>query len=86
MVAKLYTARVKKVKGARITTAALIDSGMGTEIPGVKGSLCGALNAVLEYADHYERNGGSSISSGLFGSGALLKRKAFDLALRYLSL
>ena len=86
MVAKFYTARVKKVKEARVTTAALVNVGKGTEIRGVKGSLWGALNAVLEYVDHFERNGGSRISSGLFGSGALLKRKAFDLALKYLSL
>jgi hypothetical protein len=50
----------------------------------VKGSLWGALNAVLEYADHYDGNGGRSISSSLFGSGAILKRKAYDLALSYL--
>ncbi len=86
MVAKFYTARVRRVNKARLTTAALMNAGMGTEMPGVRGSLWGALNAVLEYADHYERNGGSNIASGLFGSGALLKRKAFDLALRYLSL
>ncbi|MCU0597518.1 MAG: DUF932 domain-containing protein [Desulfobacterota bacterium] len=86
MVAKFYMARVRRVNKARLTTAALLNAGMGTEMPGVKGSLWGALNAVLEYADHYDRNGGSTISSGLFGSAALLKRKAFDLALTYLSL
>jgi phage/plasmid-like protein (TIGR03299 family) len=86
MLAKLYTARVKKVKAARVTTAGLMNAGKGTDLPGVKGSLWGALNAVLEYADHYDRNGGTNIASGLFGSGALLKRKAFDLALKCLFL
>jgi hypothetical protein len=85
-VARFYTARLKKVEEARLTTAALIDAGMGTEIPGVKGSLWGALNAILEYADHYEGNGGSALASSLFGSGAILKRKAFDLALKFISL
>ena len=46
--------------------------------------LWGTFNAVLEYVDHYERDEGIGISWSLLGSGAVLKRKAFGLAIEYL--
>lgn len=39
---------------------------------------------VLEYVDHYERDEGTGISWSLFGSGAVLKRKAYGLAVGFL--
>jgi hypothetical protein len=50
----------------------------------VKESLWGTFNAVLEYVDHYERDEGAGISWSLFGSGAVLKRKAYGLAVGFL--
>ena len=57
--------------------------GKGTDLPGVKESLWGTFNSVLEYVDHHEKDGDLSISSILLGSGAALKRKAFNLAMGY---
>jgi len=47
-------------------------------------SLWGAVNAVLEYIDHYQDKESSSLTDGLFGQKASTKKKAFDLALRHL--
>ena len=58
--------------------------GKGTELPGVKESLWGTFNAVLEYVDHYERDEGTGISWSLLGSGAVVKRKAYGLAVGFL--
>ena len=81
----LFRSRVEKIKNARMKIAHLRLYGKGADLPGVKDSLWGTFNAVLEYVDHYEKNGGANISSSLFGPGAALKRKAFGLALDYLS-
>ena len=60
-------------------------TGMGTDIPGVKGSLWGLYNAVSEYTDHEMTPKGKSLDKMLvstyFGSGASLKDKAFNKAL-----
>lgn len=60
----------------------LFETGKGAELPGAKGTVWGAFNAVVEYVD-YERGGSkeSRASSLLFGSGANVKQKAFDAAL-----
>jgi len=75
-----YLARVKKVESARKTTLFLARNGKGTELETVKGSLWAALNGVLEYVDHYEPHKHDPFAYALFGSGAMLKRKAFNLA------
>jgi phage/plasmid-like protein (TIGR03299 family) len=62
----------------------LFEHGKGTEIPGVRGTLWGGLNAVVEYADFYRQTRGSEenrTKSLLMGSGAVLKQKAWDVAL-----
>ncbi len=79
-----YNARLRKAEQARMNTARLRLYGDGTNIPGVKESLWGVFNAVLEYSDHYESTRHDGISSSLFGTGAVLKRKAYNLALDYL--
>ncbi len=83
-VRKRYLSRVRKINEARMKIAHLRLYGKGADLPGVRDSLWGNFNAVLEYVDHYQKNGGAGISSGLFGSGAAIKRKAFGLALGYL--
>jgi phage/plasmid-like protein (TIGR03299 family) len=83
-VKNLYLARVKKAKEARSQISSLRSNGKGSDIKGVKDSLWGTFNAVLEFIDHHERNSRNNIASNLFGTGAALKRKAFDLALGYL--
>jgi len=83
-VMNLYLARVNKVKEARRQISGLRLNGKGSDIKGVKESLWGTFNAVLEFVDHYEKNSGNNIASNLFGRGAALKRKAYDQALDYL--
>ena len=59
--------------------------GKGADSPGVNESLWGTFNSVLEYVDHYGLGGNIGLPSNLLGSGAVLKRKAFGLAIQYLS-
>ncbi len=68
----------------------LIETGKGTEIPGVKGTAYGAYNAAVEWADHCKpvRNGGgleARINSAWFGTAASFKQRAFDQAVRFSS-
>ena len=61
-------------------------NGMGTHLPGVKGTAWGAYNAVTEYLDHHTTvKGGKDISadeklvnSAWFGTVALKTQKTFD--------
>jgi len=53
-----------------------LESGLGADIPGVRGTMWGAYNAVTEWL------GLRSIDSRLFGSGATLIRRAHELALK----
>jgi phage/plasmid-like protein (TIGR03299 family) len=66
----------------------LVESGRGTDIPGVRGSAYGWLNAVTEYVDHYRNvrpglrsEAEARFESTVFGSGARLKDQAMTLAL-----
>lgn len=61
----------------------LFETGKGADLPGAKGTVWGAFNAVVEYVD-YRRGGDNKenrANSLLFGSGAIVKQKAFDAAL-----
>jgi phage/plasmid-like protein (TIGR03299 family) len=71
----------------------LVEVGQGTDIPGVKGTLYGWVNAVTEYADHYKPIRRNDLSDNFIherrfetsmygGTGYKLKQKAFDLALK----
>lgn len=61
----------------------LVESGKGTDIVGVRGSLYGMYNALTEYVDHHKtyRTKTDRTDALLFGSGAKLKEKAFTEAL-----
>lgn len=83
-VENLYLSRVKKAREARKKISSLRLNGKGSEITGVQGSLWGTFNAVLEFIDHHEKNSANNIASNLFGTGASLKRNAYDQALGYL--
>ncbi len=59
------------------------EGGMGAHLPGVKGTLWGAYNAAVEWAD-YEfpvRGGADRTSSILFGAANEFRQKAFDAAM-----
>ena len=67
----------------------LYESGKGQEIPEIKLTTWAALNAVTEYVDHHRptraktefERAANRLESSWFGSGSLLKRKAFATAL-----
>jgi phage/plasmid-like protein (TIGR03299 family) len=70
------------------TIAELIESGMGANIPGVRGTAYGWLQAVTEYVDHHRpvRAGDrpkeeAYFESVFFGAGARLKTDALKLAI-----
>jgi|SRR5579863_252642 len=62
----------------------LCETGMGTDLEGVKGSAWGLYNAVTEYTDHVstvkgiEEDPTRRLDSNWFGSGAALKEKALE--------
>ena len=60
----------------------LFESGMGTEIPGVRGSLWAAYNSVTEFLQH-ERGteAATRLDSAWFGQSAALNKKAFEVAM-----
>ncbi len=77
--AKLPTATQKIID----EVSAMFDKGRGNDLPGVKHTAWGAFNAVAEYVD-YSRSkdeNDTRAKSILFGSGAVLKQKAWDAAL-----
>jgi phage/plasmid-like protein (TIGR03299 family) len=62
----------------------LLESGMGMDIPGVRGTAWGAYNAVTEYIDHHKnyRTHDTALENVAFGGlGGKVKQRAFDLAL-----
>lgn len=60
----------------------LFEGGKGTEIKGVKGTVWGAYNSVTEYSDYFvNKNNEKRANSTLFGSGAQMKDRAFNLAM-----
>lgn len=80
--------QVNRIEGIQEQIVALSHSGMGTDLPGVKGTMWGGLNAVTEYLDHYttikgSKKGGASAEEKLLGSqwfGTIESKKqsAFD--------
>lgn len=76
----------------RETLHRLFEVGKGNALPGVRGTVWAALNAVTEYVDHERPTrltiGGNErlkrFESSLFGSGAALKERAWNKALTLL--
>ncbi len=61
----------------------LHEEGAGTDVPGVKGTLWGAYNAVTEFITHERgRSEESRLDSQWFGAGAKLGRRALDVAVQ----
>jgi phage/plasmid-like protein (TIGR03299 family) len=67
--------------------SSLFTSAQGQDIETTKGTLWGAVNAVTYYVDHVRSitQGNDRIDSAWFGSGALLKDKAWERAVGLLS-
>lgn len=79
------TARTNKIN----RVLELVETGAGTDIPGVRGSLWGIYNAITEYVDHDKtiksakrRNAlEGKFENAFFGTGATFKADALDLLL-----
>jgi phage/plasmid-like protein (TIGR03299 family) len=75
-----------RVLNQKAEVQTLFDCGKGQKL-GNKHSLWKAVNAVTEYVDHHrpvknlKDNPNNKIDSAWFGSGSVIKQKAFDLAL-----
>jgi phage/plasmid-like protein (TIGR03299 family) len=67
----------------RVGMMRLVDSGRGSDVNGVRGSLWGAYNAATEWVDHYAFSPDDTtkhLGSIWFGHGAQLKGRAFSIA------
>lgn len=80
----------EKTKNVHVWLAQLFETGRGNHLPGARGTLWGAFNAVTEYVDHVRpakkdgtaRKGG--FEAALFGEGERIKQRAFDEAVKFL--
>ena len=66
------------------TVKRLYESGTGQDIPGARGTLWAAYNAVTEFVDHERGRDDNRLSSSWFGSGNDLRSKAFKQAVKML--
>ena len=71
-------------KAMQQVTALYSGAGMGSLLPGARGTAWGLLNAVTEFVDHQRRARSQDyrLDSAWFGQGAQLKAKALDTALK----
>jgi len=71
-------------KAMQQVTALYSGAGMGSLLPGARGTAWGLLNAVTEFVDHQRRarNQDYRLDSAWFGQGAQLKAKALDTAMQ----
>lgn len=79
-----------RTKNIRDEFLRLFEQGIGHDMPEIRQTTWTALNAVTEYVDHYRSTRGQTpydrvsnrLESAWFGSGARLKERAWDLALK----
>ncbi len=85
-VRRRHEMRVSKITEARKSIAAVFAEGIsnGFKILPAEETLWGALNAVTAFVDHKQEINGDRYAHILFGSGATLKQKAYELALAQL--
>jgi phage/plasmid-like protein (TIGR03299 family) len=85
-VRKQYETRVQKITEVRKGIATVFAEGCNNDlrIPPAEQTLWGALNAVTAFVDHKQEISGDRYAHILFGSGATLKQKAYELALAQL--
>jgi phage/plasmid-like protein (TIGR03299 family) len=85
-VERQFQTRVHKITEARASIVTVFVQGLsnGINIPPAEETLWGALNAVTAFVDHKQEINGDRYAYMLFGSGATLKQKAYDLVLAQL--
>lgn len=75
-------AAVRQSKGYKEILALFDGAGKGADLPGVRGTAWGLLNAVTEYVDHHAgRAADSRLDAAWFGKGQQIKADAFERAL-----
>lgn len=80
--AEKLSAKAQREKAALIS---LSRSAPGQQLPTARGTLWGALNAVTYYVDHARAGTvADRLDSAWFGSGSILKQKAWDMAITLL--
>jgi phage/plasmid-like protein (TIGR03299 family) len=81
-----YETRVDRITEARASIATVFAQGLsnGITIPPAEETLWGALNAITAFVDHKQEINGDRYAHILFGSGAALKRRAYELVLAQL--
>lgn len=64
----------------RTKVTELIETGLGSDIPGVRGTLWGTYNAYTEWLDHHARTVGGTerFDRTQFGGGVQMRQKAFN--------
>jgi phage/plasmid-like protein (TIGR03299 family) len=84
---KQYETRIEKVEETRKSIATVFAQGVsnGFKILPAEETLWGALNAVTAFVDHKQEINGDRYAHILFGSGANLKERAYELAVAQLS-
>jgi len=83
------TCYITRATNTRRTLVRLFEEGRGQDLPEIRHSAWAAVNAVTEYVDHHRPTRGGTpelraerrLRSQWFGSGARLKRRAWNLAL-----
>jgi phage/plasmid-like protein (TIGR03299 family) len=77
------TERIKEsVTAAQEKIWELAETGLGTDIPGVKGTMWGLYSSAIEFGDYYmPRKVRDLASYQLFGLGSQFKKRAYDKAL-----
>lgn len=79
-----------RTKNVRQEMLRLFEEGIGHDMPDIRHTTWTALNAVTEYVDHYRSTRGKTstdrasnrLESAWFGSGARIKERAWELALK----
>jgi phage/plasmid-like protein (TIGR03299 family) len=79
-----------RTKNVRQEMLRLFEEGIGHDMPDIRHTTWTALNAVTEYVDHYRSTRGKTsterasnrLDSAWFGSGARIKERAWNLALK----
>ena len=62
----------------------LFESGIGTDIKGVRGSVWGGYNAITEWVDHHRGNAEKRLDTSWFGIGADIRSRAFEEAVKFI--
>ncbi len=77
-----WARRIEETRETHGTIRQLLESGRGTSVPGVRGTLWGLFNAFTEYVDH-EHVPQERLGPGwsLIGEGASLKARAWEAVL-----